>query len=593
MTEIDLAWCIAGRDLSEPRLAPDGATVGYVVGGAGPAALIVQSLAGGPSRQLTSFPPPRPGRGLGGGCWTWSPDGSAVVYAATDGDLWWQPVRAAGLRRLTDHENAAAMSPSFSPDGERVVYQLDDAEIHWVSAAGDDGGRLDDGSADFCMDPTAAADQIWWQAWSVPDMPWDGAYLASAAWDGTPGEATRVDGAIQQPRCIGEQLWWVSDESDWLNVAYNGRNVVAESFEHAGATWGPGQCSYAVSPDGARVAFTRNESGFGRLCMADVATGEVTTLGRGVHGQLSWVGSRLAALRSGSRTPTEVVVYDLTSAPPQRQRIAVGPVAGWSAAELAEPEAVLLDTVPARLYRADGDTQRLLVWVHGGPTDQWQVSFMPRLAYWCSRGWNVLVPDPRGSTGHGRSYQQALHGGWGVTDVDDVCTAVRIAGERGWGTPATTVLCGGSSGGYAVLQAIARGDTAVAAAMVSYPVSDLLDLTERSHRYERHYTDTLVGPRPTADDELRARSPLRHPERLAGTPLLILHGDADPVVPVEQSRGLAAAIDAAGGEVELHVYTGEGHGFRDPLNKADEYRRMGEFLDRHVPASVGPARRHG
>ncbi|HRE02117.1 MAG TPA: prolyl oligopeptidase family serine peptidase, partial [Ilumatobacteraceae bacterium] len=71
------------------------------------------------------------------------------------------------------------------------------------------------------------------------------------------------------------------------------------------------------------------------------------------------------------------------------------------------------------------------------------------------------------------------------------------------------------------------------------------------------------------------------------TPLLMLHGDADPVVPVEQSRQLAAGIAAAGGNVELHVYAGEGHGLRKPENQLDEYRRIGAFLREYVP---GPSR---
>lgn len=592
MREIDVAWCIAGADLTEPRLSPDGSTVGYVHSGPGGSALLLQSLDGGPVRQLSSFPPPKPGRGLGGGCWAWSPDGGAIVYSANDGQLWWQPLGGAGLRCLTAHDSGGARAPSFSPDGGRVVYQLEDAEIHWVAIDGRSSGRLDDGSDDFCMDPWATVTGALWQAWSVPDMAWDGSVVTSAAWDGTAGDRWRVNGAIQQPRLVGGRLWWVSDETGWLNVSRDRVTVVSETFEHAGPTWGPGQRSYAVSPDGDRVAFTRNESGFGRLCLADLDGGQVAAIGRGVHGQLTWAGERICALRSGARTPTEIVVYELgDDSPPRRSTIAVGPVSGWAAAPLSEPEAVMLGAVPARLYRATTDSERLLVWIHGGPTDQWPVSFLPRIAYWCSRGWNVLVPDPRGSSGHGRAFQQALRGGWGVADVDDICSAIDAAIERGWGTAATTVLCGGSSGGYAVLEALARPTTAVAAAMVSYPVSDLLDLAERSHRYERHYTDTLVGARPAADAELLARSPVNHAAGLAGTPLLILHGDQDPVVPVEQSQALAAAIEKAGGAVELHVYPGEGHGFRDPLNKLDEYRRMGEFLDRHVAASVDRARR--
>jgi dipeptidyl aminopeptidase/acylaminoacyl peptidase len=142
---------------------------------------------------------------------------------------------------------------------------------------------------------------------------------------------------------------------------------------------------------------------------------------------------------------------------------------------------------------------------------------------------------------------------------------------------------GGSSGGFTALGAVAAEPTLFAAAVVLYPVTDLTDLAERSHRFERHYADSLIGPLPTMADEYRARSPIAHAGRYVATPTLILHGDADPVVPVEQSRAFVDRVRAAGGDVELHVYAGEGHGFRQRLNQLDEYRRIAGFLARHVP----------
>jgi dipeptidyl aminopeptidase/acylaminoacyl peptidase len=63
-------------------------------------------------------------------------------------------------------------------------------------------------------------------------------------------------------------------------------------------------------------------------------------------------------------------------------------------------------------------------------------------------------------------------------------------------------------------------------------------------------------------------------------PLLVLHGDADPVVPIEQSVRLVERVRASGGQIEFHVMEGEGHGFRRVENKLAEYRRIGEFLAR-------------
>src|SRR5205807_2697005 len=99
-----------------------------------------------------------------------------------------------------------------------------------------------------------------------------------------------------------------------------------DEHEHGGPSWGPGQRSYAWSPDGTKIAFNRNEGGFGRLCLLDVASAQVTELEKGMHGGLTWVGDRIACIRSGARTPDQVVVVDPTTG--ERTTLARGPVAG-------------------------------------------------------------------------------------------------------------------------------------------------------------------------------------------------------------------------------------------------------------------------
>ena len=164
-------------------------------------------------------------------------------------------------------------------------------------------------------------------------MPWDGAGVVTCTVQS--GELSRWqprDAAVQQPRFVpdGARVW-VDDASGWLNVRIDGEPVLAESAEQAGPTWGMGQRSFVVSPDCSQVALCRNESGFGRLVVIDRSSGRVTNVGKGGHGQLTWVGDTLVALRSGAVTPTQIVAYDLSdlSVKPARTVLAVGPAAGW------------------------------------------------------------------------------------------------------------------------------------------------------------------------------------------------------------------------------------------------------------------------
>jgi dipeptidyl aminopeptidase/acylaminoacyl peptidase len=550
---------------------------------------------GGPERQLSADPPPRPGRGLGGGCYDWLPDGTGLVYVGADGSLWCQPLAVRAPALVAEHEpEDSVQAPAVAPDRSCVAYVTAQQLVRVAPLRPGGTAATLPVDGDFAFDPCwwerAGRRHVVWQSWSVPDMPWDQSHLAVA---------TPTDAAVERIACPGHQLQQPRPNADgvlgalcdgrgWLNVwrvdPSPAAPLIDEVHEHGGPAWGMGQRSWCWSPAGTHVAFCRNEQGFGRLCVAEVASGAVTELGRGVHGGLEWRGSTLVALRSGAVTPTEVVVYDVATA--ARRALAVGPLAGWEDAGLVEPVLLTVpaedgSTLHARLYPAERPDGRVICWLHGGPTDQWQVTFMPRLAYWRDRGWSILVPDHRGSTGHGRAYQQALDGRWGELDVVDTAAAIHHVHHTGVADPGRTVLMGSSAGGLTALLTAAHHPELVAAAVVLYPVSDLVDLSARSHRFERHSLEHLVGPLPAARDRYLARSPLHLADRLAATPLLVLHGDADPVVPVDQSVALAERVLDAGGDVELRVYAGEGHGFRASQHQLDEYLRIGAFFERH------------
>ncbi len=593
MDPIAAERCIGGSDLTEPRLAPDGSLLVYACSTAGAANLIVHRFDGSPDRHLALWPALRPGRGMGGGAWTFSADAQSVIYVGADGNLWQQSLKGGAAVALTDHgPDRSASGPCASSDGRHVVYVLDLMDVHALDITTGRARRLDDGTADFCMDPFVdAAGGVRWMAWNVPDMGWDASRIqySDLASVNTPRVATvKPSSCVQQPRVLPSGVpISVRDARGWLNVWVGDAPLVDEPIEHAGPSWGAGQRSYDWSPDGRFVAVARNEAGFGRLCVIELATGKVREVDRGVHGQLSWQGTRLAAICTAAQTPAQVVVYDTDTW--ARATVALGSATVWSLGEMFEPELVEVPVsdcvLYARLYRCDESDGRLIVWLHGGPTDQWMVTFMPRISFWLSRGWSILVPDHRGSTGHGRAYQQALRGRWGELDVDDTLAAARHAMSAGWGRPDRTVVFGSSAGGFTALGAIAAAPDCFSAGVVLYPVSDLIELAERSHRFERHYTDSLVGPLPDSVGLYRERSPAYHADMFAGTPILIMHGELDAVVPVRQSRVFAQRVRTAGGDAQLHVYPNEGHGFRNADNQLDEYRRAEDFLAYCVPVA--------
>jgi dipeptidyl aminopeptidase/acylaminoacyl peptidase len=216
--------------------------------------------------------------------------------------------------------------------------------------------------------------------------------------------------------------------------------------------------------------------------------------------------------------------------------------------------------------------------IHGGPTDQWQVTFMPRVTYWIDRGYDVLIPDHRGSTGHGREFTQAMQGRWGDLDVDDVIDILEsLARPR-----ERIAIMGGSAGGLTALGVAIRRPDLVGCVRVAYPVCDIAALDATTHRFEAHFNRTLMGDVEETASKSQERSPIHHADKLAKVPLLIFHGTVDPVVDIAQSRELAQAITAAGGNVELIEFDGEGHGFRAVENNRREYDVTEAFLNSHM-----------
>jgi dipeptidyl aminopeptidase/acylaminoacyl peptidase len=589
--------CAAGRNLAEPRLSPNGMCVVFHVRDAAGARLVRIDLGDdgvakpGPELTVTYDPPIVGVHPAGGGSWDWTPDGAGIVYVAKSG-LYLIPSTGGPGRSIVLSSDSLS-SPTVSSNGTEVAYivETEASQSVWVAA-------LDGSVAPRCVargdesifryDPVwrPGTDELSWHEWKAPQMPWDQSTIAGT---GAPLEAT--SGAVGQPRWSpdGSRLGYVSDVTGTMLVTIDNCPVLDEEFEHATPTWGSGQRSWCWSPDGKRVALNRNEGGFARLVIAHTMLREgAIEVGRAWHLGVSWSVTpkgqqRIAAIRTGGVTPSQLVVYDLhhdrTST---RTTVARGPVAGWEQCGLVEPTVVSWTapdgtTLHGRLYIRPSDTASpVIVSIHGGPTDQNTVQFNPRFAYWMSNGWAIFVPDYRGSTGHGRAYQQAMNEGWGVVDVADVASGLdylrsdpRIDSDR-------IVLMGGSAGGFTVLHLLAaqpdliRG---VVGGVALYPVTDLAELDATTHRFERHYNATIVGP----SSSYATRSPVTLAAKFS-KPLLLLHGDADPVVHVGQSRQLVVALQEAGASVDYVEYPGEGHGWKRAETTADELRRIDRFL---------------
>ena len=197
---------------------------------------------------------------------------------------------------------------------------------------------------------------------------------------------------------------------------------------------------------------------------------------------------------------------------------------------------------------------------HGGPTSARDSAYDQQIHFWVSRGFAVLDVNYSGSTGFGRAYRDRLKGQWGILDVSDVVSAVKDVTDAELADPERIAITGGSAGGYTTLQALVTTDV-FAAGISSYGIGDLRALVADTHKAESRYPDSLIGPWPEAEQTYLDRSPVTQLENLK-TPMLILQGLEDRVVPPNQAYDMAEAVRAAGKPLALVTFEGEGHGFR-------------------------------
>ena len=208
----------------------------------------------------------------------------------------------------------------------------------------------------------------------------------------------------------------------------------------------------------------------------------------------------------------------------------------------------------------DGERPPLLVNVHGGPTSEADPELHLEVQFFTSRGFAYADVNYRGSTGYGRAFRESLYGRWGVVDVDDAVAAARYLVGRGLADPDRLLIAGGSAGGWTTLCALTFRDV-FATGSSYFGVSDLEPFAETTHKFESKYLDLLVGPWPEAAELWAERSPVRHAEQLS-SPLLILQGDEDEVVPPAQSEEIVRALQRRGLPYAYLLFEGEQHGFR-------------------------------
>ncbi len=495
--------------------------------------------------------------------------------------------------------------PALEPVTSMVTLDLDgpNHDFGTTAVAGRerpvDGEELPadvDSPPDFLLDLQLSPDgsRIAWVSWNHPDMAWHGTWLrvARVDQDGALADHQVIAGSrqesIEEPRWRSDhELLFLSDRTGWSNLyraelaSAGGVDLTAitqDELEYGRPRWVADMGAYDVLPDG-RVASTRCVDGFTGLVVLDPQTGDLSEVPTGLAyvaevraldadhvlvGTGMFMAPREALvvdLRDGSLSP----VGDAERAAPPESLASTPELVSWGVEDGASASGYLYRPRNGNHTGPDGSRPPLIVTIHGGPTGAAIPGYTQERAYWTSRGFAVLDVNYGGSTGFGRAFRERLEGMWGLVDVSDIVAGVEHLVRLGEVDRERVVTRGGSAGGYTTLMLL-TSSSAFAAGTSLFGVTDIGALARDTHKLESRYMWRLVAPWPQGRAVYDERSPINQLDRLR-TPLLILQGSDDRVVPPNQAEMLAESLRAQRLPVAMIIFDGEGHGFRRPENQ--------------------------
>ena len=610
-----------------------------------PSAVHAVPAGGGPTRRLTygrADTTPR-----------WSPDGRTLAFLsdrAQDGrrQVHLLPREGGEARQLTYIESDIPVGRSFNPlawfpDGSRVAFPLIDP-LGPATKARIDGGddrivfeeeprfwRL--WTADVATGATRPISPAGLQVWEFAISP-DGRCVAAIAsdhpfeWDWYDARLVVFDvGAtsLADVRTV-HRTWrqvakpaWSPDgfeiaflTSQWSDRGYDaGLPMVVSAGGGEARTVGGGEhvsdLALAFAPDGRLLAAANVEAGAG-VSAIDLETGARTWLWREKrslsamsHARTAAGVDRFAAVIEDLTHPAEVFVGDvagagitwrpLTTVSAPWLDVVSGDVREitWTAPD-GWPMQGFLALPPGTSAGSTDGPLPLVTIVHGGPTGA--VRFDYQVGRWArvlaDAGLAVFVPNYRGSTGWGLEFAESNIGDMGGADFVDIQSGIDALIAQGVADADRLGICGWSYGGYMTAWAIGQTDR-FKAAMAGAAITDWPSFHGRSylHSWDRkHYGDS--DPYDPASNHARF-NPLAHVKAIR-TPTLILHGELDWDVPVEQAYFLYRALRDLGVETQLVVYPREPHGFSEYAHRLDLFTRLRDWMVGHLgaaPAATG------
>ena len=237
---------------------------------------------------------------------------------------------------------------------------------------------------------------------------------------------------------------------------------------------------------------------------------------------------------------------------------------------------------------SSGKKLPMIVIAHGGPwVPPYSWGWDAEAQYFASRGYAVIQPNFRGTTGLGLKHQLASYKQWGLAMQDDLTDAALWAIKQGIADPKRMCIYGASYGGYAAMQALVRTPNLFQCAANYAGITDLQlfhsvtwsDISDSD--FLRYLLPVMVGDPDRDRAQLRATSPAQNADKIK-MPVFMAYGGEDRRVPIIHGERMRDALEKLGKPVEWMVKTEEGHGFTKLDNRVEFYVRLEAFMKRAI-----------
>ncbi len=582
--------------------SPDGSQIAHVNNVTGQFNLWMIPSGGGMPRQLTSFSD-NTVRAL-----AWRPDGEAIIFIADQHGDEQHQVYTIGARGgwhepLTSKMDAQHLigSQPYSPDMKTIAYAANDVNpmnmeiIVRDLASGETRRPFPSGGALFVP-----------ISWSP-----DGRYLTGLkATSNTKQDVLLLDtqtDTVTEATDEGEEVIfapgpWTKDSGGFYLLTNYGREFTGLAFYRlADATWDWVETpdhdieNAALSGDGRVLVWLVNEGGASKLYGRDLTTGQplpMPTLPVGVIDNIDVNpdGTRAALIFTNAAEAANLYEIDLRTG--TMTALGQSMIGGIDPADMVIPELISYPThdgrmIPAWLYRpkglASGERAPVVLSIHGGPEAQERprYNYNGLYQYLLSRGFAILAPNIRGSTGYGITYQRLIYRDWGGAELGDIEHAAKYLRTLDWVDANRIAVYGGSFGGFATLSAVTRLPDYWAVGVDIVGPANLLTFVNSVPPHWRSMMRQWVGDAEDDRDLLVERSPITYVDQMR-SPLLVIQGAKDPRVAKAESDQMVERIRSNGGDVRYYVDENEGHGATRRENSIKWMGMIADYLEEYL-----------